>query len=91
MPNFLEKRAGLGIHTKMVYTESARKLKLKIPLCEIRYVSDEYSIPISMAIYGDNINLLIYSESPIGIHIQNKEIARSFMNYFNPMWKMGKK
>jgi len=91
MPNFFEKRAEKGIPTKMVYCETARKTKLKLPLTEIRYVPNEYYSPISIAIYGNNVNFIVYSENPLGIHIQSKEIAQSFMNYFNLMWSLARK
>lgn len=75
----------------MIYNESARKKELKIPLAEIRYVQDKYASPLSIAIYGDNINILIFNQdNPLAIHIKSREIAQSFMNYFNLMWAVGK-
>lgn len=91
LPQFIEKRAKSGISAKVIYCESFRKNKWKAPITETRYVSEEYASPTSITIYEDNVNLLIFSENPIAIHIQSREVAKSYINYFNLMWKMGKK
>ncbi len=92
IPQFIKKRVEQRIHAKMIYSESVRKRKLKIPLTELRYVPNESASPISIIIYGENVNLLIFSEeNPIAIHMKSKEIAHSFMNYFNLMWSIAKK
>lgn len=91
LPQFIKKRVEQKIPAKMIYSESVRKRKLKIPLTEIRYVPNESASPISIIIYGDNLNLLIFTENPIAIHMKSKEIAQSFMNYFNVMWSIAKK
>jgi len=53
-------------------------------------VPDTYDSPMSIAIYANNINILIFSENPLAILIRSKEIAQSYMNYFNFMWAIGK-
>ncbi len=91
MPQFLRQKEKMKIYSKIIYSESFRKKNMQVPLSEARYVSDKFSSPISLAIYDDNVNILIFSENPIAIHIQSKEISKSFMNYFNLMWSIGKK
>ncbi len=91
IPQFIEKRAKLGISAKVIYCEAFRKNKFKAPLTEVRYISDEYNSPTSITIYEDNVNFLIFSENPIAIHIQSREIAKSYLDYFNLMWSIGKK
>ena len=90
LPQFIKKRVKLGLFSKVIYNESVREKGLEVPLSEIRYASEKYSSPIMIAIYGNNVNLIIFSESPVAIHIESKEIAKSFMNYFNLMWKIAK-
>ncbi|MCK5474054.1 MAG: hypothetical protein KAI53_01495 [Candidatus Aenigmarchaeota archaeon] len=91
MPQFLKKRAGLKIKATILFNENVREKKLNIPLAEIRYLPREYTTPLTTAIYGDNINFTIYSNNPLAIKIKSKEIAHSFMNYFNLMWSIAKK
>ena len=91
MPQFMKEREKRKIHAKIIYCESFRETNIRPPLSKIKYVSNKMSSPISLVIYGDNINILIFSDTPLAIHIKSKEIAHSFMNYFNLMWAMGKK
>lgn len=91
MPQFTKSREKMKIRLKMVYNESVRAKNRQLPLAEIRYAPEKYNIPMAIAVYGDNVNQLISSESLIGIHIQSKEVAQLFMNYFNLMWKIAKK
>lgn len=91
MPQFMQKRMKANIFAKIIFVESARNKKFEIPLSEVKYISDDYNSPVALIVYGDNINYLIYSENPIALHIQSKEIAQSFTNYFNLMWSISKK
>lgn len=92
MPQFQKKAKMFGIRGDVIYSESARDKKLLTPVeNNIRFVPDKYSSPMSITIYGDNVNILIYSENnPIAIHLKSKDIAQSFMHYFNLMWDIGK-
>ena len=92
MPQFIKKRVKAGIASKVIYTESVRKKKYEFQLSEYKYIPENYNSPLSIAIYGNNVNILIFSEeNPIAIHMKSKEIAHSFMNYFNLMWSIAKK
>lgn len=91
LPRFIEKRVKSDISAKVIYCESFRKNKFTAPITETRYVSQDYASPTSITIYGDNVNLLIFSENPIAIHIQSREVAKSYLDYFNLMWNVGKK
>lgn len=90
MPQFMQKRAKLGIKMNVIYSEVAREKKVEGELLEVRYVPEEYRLPISIAIYGDHSNIIVYSENPVALHIENKDTAQSFMQYFNLMWRLGK-
>jgi len=57
---------------------------------KIRYFPKEMSSKISMTIYGDKVALIIWSDNPEAIIIDNKEAAYTFRNYFEFMWKYAK-
>ncbi len=44
----------------------------------------------STTIFGDYVVIHMIKEKPIIILIKNKDIAKSYRNYFNWMWKMAK-
>lgn len=69
-------------------TSSAREKKIaKIPLCEIRYLRQEYDSPLSMAIYSDRVAMVLWARTPYAILIKDKEIADSYRAYFDILWK----
>ena len=92
MPQAQKKLKVLGIRGNVIYIESSRDKALLTPKeNSIRYAPDKFNSPISIAIYGENVNILIFSEdNPIAIHIKSKDIAESFMHYFNLMWDISK-
>ncbi len=91
MPQFMQKRAKLGIKMHAIYSEKGREKKIEGELLEIHYVPEKYRLPISIAVYGAHSNVIVYSENPVALHIENREIAQSFMTYFNLMLGIAKK
>ena len=91
MPQHIKKEEKIKLPVKVIFIESARKKKLSFSMAEARYIPDNYSSPISISIYGDNVHILIFSkDNPLALYIKSKEISESFMNYFNLMWKIAK-
>ena len=92
MPQFMKKIKQNGVYGTVLYSESARCKKLLTPKDnKIRYSPDKYTTPMALSIYGDNTNILIFSEgNPITIQIKNKHVANSFRNYFQIMWALSK-
>jgi len=66
------------------------KLNKKIPLSEIRYLPQKYANPLAINIYGDKVAIIFWKKSPIAIVIKEKEIADSYRQYFELMWKVAK-
>lgn len=93
MPQFQKTMNKQNLKGNIIYSESARKKDLLKPYeNKIRYAPNELnSSPMALAIYGPNVNILIFSEhNPVAIHIKSVEIAQSFMNYFKLMWNISK-
>jgi len=51
-----------------------------------KFIDDKYKSPTTTFIYGDNCLFIQWLKEPIAIKIQNKEIAKSHLNYFNMLW-----
>jgi sugar-specific transcriptional regulator TrmB len=66
------------------------RIKYKIPLSEIKYLPKEIDSPTATNIYGNNVAIILWSEEPFAILIKQKEIADSYRNYFNLLWKTAK-
>ena len=63
---------------------------LKIPLLEVRFLSKEFDNPAPAMIYGDEVAITVWSETPIVTLIRSKEVANRYKSYFNLLWKMAK-
>ncbi len=82
-----KKRSKKKIKVKIIAYD--RKLK-NIPLAEIRYLPKKYESPVAMNIYGNKTAIILWAKNPIVIAIREKEIADSYRNYFELMWKLAK-
>jgi sugar-specific transcriptional regulator TrmB len=56
-----------------------------------RYVPESIESPVVTNIYGDKIALIIWTEDPEGIIIENPAAAKAYRSYFEFMWKHAKK
>lgn len=85
---YLKERDKKGIKVKQLYTEGGELLKSKNT--EFRCLPKEFSSPVTFGKYGDKIIIFFWSEVPMVIRIQNREIAKSFEDHFNLLWKSAK-
>jgi len=88
-----KKRVKEKIKLKLLLNEKFIDQKeelLKIPLLEVRFLSKEFDNPAPAMIYGDEVAITVWSETPIVTLIRSKEVANSYKSYFNLLWKMAK-
>jgi len=94
LPQFHRKRIERKIKFKAIYSEDsikrAKEIK-KMKLTEVRILPKEYMTPTHISVVGNKIGIILWSEEPLGILIENKEIANSFRSYFELLWKIAKK
>jgi sugar-specific transcriptional regulator TrmB len=94
LPQFHRKRVEAKINFKAIYSEDsldrAKEIK-KIKLTEVKILPKEYMTPTHISIVGDKVGIILWSEQPLGILIENKDIAESFRNYFRLLWNIAKK
>ncbi len=53
---------------------------------EYKFVDNKFTNPTTTIIYGDNCVFIQWSDEPLAIKINNKEISKSHLNYFNILW-----
>ncbi|UCD03713.1 MAG: hypothetical protein JSW73_04195 [Candidatus Woesearchaeota archaeon] len=88
-PPFDIKRKKQNQKIRILFPESKRK-KYDIPLSKIRYLPDSYISTVATNIYGDNIAISLWTKNPISILIHHKDIAKSYRNQFEILWKLAK-
>jgi sugar-specific transcriptional regulator TrmB len=68
----------------------SQKIRRKIPLSQVRYLPKEYNSHTATNIYGDKVAIILWTENPFAVLINQKEIAESFRKYFELMWNVAK-
>ncbi len=88
------KREKKKIKRKLISYESQRALLKKneppAKYVEHRFLPSTYPVPSSTNIFNDTVAILIWTEDPIVITIESKEVAESYKHYFDSLWKNAK-
>jgi len=58
---------------------------------EYRFITAESESPVVTNIYGNKIGIIVWSDNPEVILIENKTSAEAYREYFEFMWKSAKK
>jgi len=56
-----------------------------------RYVDKDIRSNVVTNVYGDKIAIIVWTDEPEAIIIENAEAAKAYLNYFEFMWKNAKK
>jgi HTH-type transcriptional regulator, sugar sensing transcriptional regulator len=77
------------IHTKLIIREGRKEIDNKTT--EYKYIPNASESPAVTNIYGDKIAIVIWTDEPEGIIIENEAAAKAYKSYFDFMWKNAKK
>jgi sugar-specific transcriptional regulator TrmB len=89
-----ELREKKGIKTRMLYNIRQKSSannnysSRKYQGTETRYI--EHTSPVAINIFKDRTVIIIFSMKITAIHMKSQDIANSFMEYFNILWKQAK-
>lgn len=78
-----------NIHTKLIIRKGRKELDAKTT--EYRISLEVAESPAVTNIYGDKIAIIIWTEEPEGILIENEAAAKAYKSYFDILWKSAKK
>jgi sugar-specific transcriptional regulator TrmB len=84
-----KKREKKGIKAKLIFNKSLKKWTdvNKYPKASYKFTSTGFEPLTETIIRNDKIGIIIWTEKPIGILIQNKIAAKSYDNFFQMLWK----
>ncbi len=89
------KRIKKGIKSKMLFNINTPKEIIKnrnsYKDCEAKYMPIPVETPSWILIYKDVTVIALPSDNPIAIEIENEQISKAFMEYFNAFWKIAEK
>ena len=82
--NFVRGMEKRGIRVKSIVRSNRQE---KIDTAKIRRVPSTTESPVVTNIYADKIAIIIWSEVPEAILIENRKAADAYRDYFQFMWK----
>ncbi|MFA5992360.1 MAG: helix-turn-helix domain-containing protein [Candidatus Pacearchaeota archaeon] len=88
---FYQEKAKKKISTRLIYNEEYKeilKLYKGIPLTEVRFVKT--LTPSTIVISKNKVLIITYEKESKAVLIESKQIADSFLNFFESMWKIAK-
>lgn len=88
---FLKEIEKNRMHEKVLVREDFRGKIIQSKNSEFRYISKDYLSPVTTVVYGDKTANFIWTQPHYAIVTKNKEVADSFRNHFNALWKISKK
>jgi len=93
LPHIDKQLVKIKLKLHFTYNEDNRKhgeeLK-KQSFVELKFIPKEFISPISIVVYGNKSAIIRFTEKPVTILIENNDTAKSFMNYFKILWRLGK-
>lgn len=78
-----------GMHTKLILRRGRKELDYKTS--DYRYIESLSESPAVTNIYGDKIAIIIWTDEPEGVIIENAAAAKAYKAYFDFMWKNAKR
>lgn len=86
--NYEKERVKRGISQKFLCSKEFKEELLKgRPLTEYKYLPEKLDSKTVVYIYADKVVNVIWSENPVAIMIRSRDIAESYRNYFQLLWK----
>ena len=91
--NYNLKRIENRINVKMIFNDNLREWskKIKNKYTYIKFLPKEFDPLSETMIYGDKTAIIIWTEKPIAILIQDRNLAENYGQYFRILWKQAKK
>jgi len=89
---FQRRKKELKIKARVILSDSSRGSDtVRKAESNFRFIPNSYSTLSSTFVYGNQIAIIVWSVVPIATVITSKEVAKSYKNYFELLWKQAKK
>ena len=91
--NWQRRRVGSKIKYKIIYNVKLRGQRptKEQKLVQIKFLPEKYEFPATTIVYGDKVAILLWDKNPIGFVLESKDVIKSFLSYFDVLWKVAKK
>lgn len=85
---FNERRKEKKVKIRVITSD--RTIQPKI-LAETRYLAEKYADHMVINIYGNNVAMILWSNNPFAIVVEQEEFASGYKKYFELLWKIARK
>ncbi len=65
-------------------------ITLKSKNSQFRFLPKEYPLPAAFGVIENKVGIIILSEPFLAVVIENEELAKTFMSFFELLWKIAK-
>jgi len=91
--NWQRRKAKAGIKARIIYSA---KLKGKRPmavqkLTKVKFSPERFEFPSTVIAFGNKVAIITWEPNPTGFLLESKETAKTFLNYFELLWKAARK
>jgi len=87
LDRYIQEAKKYKFNTRLIF---AKGFKSPNVTAKIRFLSNEYLPPVRTMIYSNKVAIVDFTKPITTIIIHKKEIANSYKNYFNTLWKIAK-
>ncbi|MEW5897115.1 MAG: helix-turn-helix domain-containing protein [Nanoarchaeota archaeon] len=90
--NWQKRRVEKKIRYKIIYNMKllGQRPTKEQKLVQAKFLPEKYEFPATTIIYGDKVAILLWDKSPIGFVLESKEVVKSFLSYFDVLWRVAK-
>ena len=78
------------IKERLLTQKEVKRKLIKTENTQVRYLESKFFSPTTTAVYGNKVAIFIWSEPYNVTLIEDKEVANSYKNYFEQLWKSAK-
>jgi HTH-type transcriptional regulator, sugar sensing transcriptional regulator len=88
---FLKRIELRGIKERVIVREDLRHIAFKSKTSVFKFIPKEYLSPALTAVYGDKVVTILFNEPYYAILTTSKDMAQSYRNHFELLWRIAKK
>ena len=87
---FQRRQKEAGNSLKIIFSEEMKGKTPEMANAQSRFIPQGRETPSHTLIYGNKVVIHIFELTPMAIQIDSKEVAKSYLNFFNHLWGIAK-
>jgi sugar-specific transcriptional regulator TrmB len=90
--NYVQKLMERKIHVRMIFNPTLRSYGNSISntFMKVKYFDKDFEPLTETQVQGDSVGIIVWTDEPILFLIKEKNVALSYLHFFEDMWKKAK-